>query len=167
MILWPKFIATFLSRRRRNRARSTSTRAATVYWRAGQCYLHSQSLTTDGLWVAHAPFLTVGGEDVVGLGCAIQECLSASGDAGNRPKSIERLLQPMLQLAGVKSYMRFAKSSRCVGVTTTDNNSVSLSPTRNGGSREGFCHLSHKTLTVGNTAEALGMAAVEALAQSE
>lgn len=166
MILWPQFIATFLSRGRRNRARSTSTRAATVYWRAGQCYLHSESMTTDGLWVAHAPFLTVGEEDVVRLGCAIQECLSASGEPVNRPRSIEELLQPMLQLAGFKSYVRFAKSSKCVAVTTSDNNSVTLSPTRNGGSLDGFQQLSQKALTVSNTAEELGMAAVEALAQS-
>jgi hypothetical protein len=144
-----------------------SMREATLYGRSGRYYVHSSSKTTAGVWVAHAPFLTIGGEELTGLGQAMQECLLASREGVTHPSSWGGLLQPMLKLAGVKSYVAFARLSKCVTVLENDDRTVSLIPTRNGGSREGFVHLNDKTSTVENTLETLGTAAVEALARSE
>jgi hypothetical protein len=74
---------------------------------------------------------------------------------------------PVLGLAGVKSLSEFVKSVRCVEVETSDDATITLIPTRNGGVHDGFVSMSIKMEATLGADEALGSAAIAALARSE
>ena len=142
-------------------------KAATIYERKGMLYVHSSSKTTAGIWMITPPVLAVVKHDTAGVGRAIRECLSASREGVPHPKVFTDLFTPVLNLAGVKSIGTFGKLAKCVEAEMDDGARVTLTPTRNGGSREGFVPLPDKALVALNSDEALGTAAVAALVGSE
>lgn len=141
-------------------------KAATIYERGGKVYIHSSSKTTAGVWVINAPVLTVKKEDVGELGRSIRRCLDASSEGVPHPKSFTNLFDPVLALAGVKSFNTFVKSAKCVEVEMAGE-TATLIPTRNEGAEDGFVPLPGNTQAAVDTDEALGSAAVAALAMAE
>ena len=141
-------------------------KAATIYERKGKLYVHSSSKTTAGVWVINPPVLAVEKEDAGKVGRALKECLAASREGVPHPKSFTNLFDPVLDLAGVKSFGTFMKSAKCIEVETSDDATVTLLPTRNEGVEEGFAPLPTKTETALGSDEALGSAAAAALAMS-
>lgn len=141
-------------------------KAATIYGRGGKTYVHSSSKTTAGVWVINAPVLVVEGGDPGELGKALRECLAASSEGVPHPKSFTNLSDPMLNLAGVKSYNTFAKSAKCVEVEL-HGETVTLIPTRNEGAEGGFVPISGKAQVAVSEDAALGSAAITALALAE
>lgn len=142
-------------------------KAATVYERNGKLYVHSSSKTTAGVWVITSPVLVVGKESTAEIGRALRECLAASGEGVPHPKSFTNLFDPVLDLAGTKSFGTFVKSAKCVEVETSDDAIVTFIPTRNEGVDDGFVPLPNKTDAALGSDEALGSAAVATLARSE
>lgn len=142
-------------------------KAATIYERNGKLYVHSSSKTTAGVWVINAPVVTARKENVGEIGRSIRACLAASREDVPHPKSFTNLFDPMLTLAGVKSFSTFVKSAKCVEVETVNDETVMLIPTRNEGAEDGFTPLSNKTKTADGSDDDLGSAAVAALAMSE
>lgn len=142
-------------------------RAAAIYERKGKLFVHSSSRTTAGVWIATAPALATDKEHLSELGHHIAECLKASREGVPHPSSFGSLFDPVLDLAGVKSFSIFAKSSKCVGVETADGQVVTLVPTRNEGAEGGFSPLSEKIEVTITSDDALGSAALAALAISE
>ncbi|MBB3981764.1 hypothetical protein GGR44_001423 [Sphingobium fontiphilum] len=142
-------------------------KAATIYERKGKLYVHSSSKTTAGVWVINPPVLAVEKEDKGEVGRAVRECLAASREGVPHPRSFTNLFDPVLDLAGVKSFGTFVNSAKCVEVETTDDAAVTLIPTRNEGVDDGFAPLPNKMEAALGSDEALGSAAVAALAMAE
>jgi hypothetical protein len=142
-------------------------KAAAIYERKGKLYVHSSSKTTVGVWIINEPTFAVDKENISDIGRLIKACLAASREGIPHPSSFMGLFNSVLDLAGVKSFGTFIKSAKCVEVETSDGASVTLIPTRNGGLNEGFTPLPNKTETTLGSDEALGAAAVSALAMSE
>ncbi|MEQ9242324.1 hypothetical protein [Roseovarius indicus] len=142
-------------------------RAATIYERKGKLYVHSSSKTTAGVWVINAPVLAVEKEDTSEVGRAVRECLAASREGAPHPKSFTSLFDPVLNLAGVKSFATFVKSAICVEAETSDDAVVMLISTRNEGVDDGFTPLPNKTEAALVADEVLGSAVVATLAMSE
>ncbi|WCM27403.1 hypothetical protein NDN01_00230 [Sphingomonas sp. QA11] len=124
------------------------------------------SETDQGISVAHAPFIAVKDSEIESLGTAIQQCLLASQVRMRQPSNLRNLLSPLLSQAGLKSYTAFARMAKLIEVSTSDNSNISFMPTRNGGSREGYCDLTEKMLTSTNAVHEMGNAALRALAIS-
>jgi len=142
-------------------------KSATIYECKGKLYIHSSSKSTAGVWIINAPVLVVDKGNVEEVGRSIRKCLAASREAMPHPKSFANLFDPVLDLAGVKSLGAFVKSSKCVEIETGDSAEVTLIPMRNEGVNEGFAPLPNKTEAILDSDEALGSAAVAALANAE
>lgn len=142
-------------------------KAATIYERNGKLYVHSSSKTITGVWVINALVLAVDKEDVGEIGRSIRECLAVSREGVPHPKSFTNLFDPVLDLAGVKSFGTFVKSVKCVEVEMSDDGGVTLIPTRNEGVDDGFAPLPNKTEATFGADEALGSTVVAVLAMAE
>jgi len=143
-----------------------SMKVATLYERRSGLYVHSSSKTTSGVWIVGAPVLNAKKDDVGQLGNAIRQCLEASSEGVPHPKSFANISDPLLALAGVKSFNAFAKSAKCVEIEMVGE-TVTMIPTRNGGGDEGFVPLLGKANIVGSENDVLGSAAITALALAE
>ncbi len=141
-------------------------KSATLYGRGGKIYVHSSSKTTAGVWVINAPVIVVEGGGVRELGRSLRECLAASGEGVPHPKYFNGLFDPVLNLAGVKSFNAFVKSAKCVDVEQ-NGETATLIPTRNEGAKDGFAPLLGKAQIAGTEDDALGAAAIAALALAE
>lgn len=140
---------------------------ATIYERKGMLYIYASSKTTVGVLMIDPPVFAIAKDNTNEVGRTIRERLLASREGVPHPKVPTNLFAPVLNLAGVKSVAAFAKLAKCVHASTDDGVEVTLTPTRNGGSREGFVPLPDKAVVALNADEALGTAAVAALAGSE
>ncbi|KPL66750.1 hypothetical protein SZ64_00710 [Erythrobacter sp. SG61-1L] len=138
-------------------------KAATIYERGGKIYVHSSSKTTAGIWVINDPVMIVEKDDVEELGLSVRRCLDASREGVPHPKSFANLFDPVLALAGVKSFNTFVKSAKCVEVEMVGE-TATLIPTRNEGAEDGFVPLFGKAQAAVDTNKAVGSAAVAALA---
>lgn len=141
-------------------------KAATIYERVGKIYVHSSSKTIAGIWVINAPALMVEAGDARELGRSLQECLAASNEGVPQPRSFANLFDPVLSLAGVKSFNTFVKSAKCVEVEL-DGETATLIPTRNEGGEDGFAPLPGKAQVVAGGDDGMGLAAIAALALAE
>jgi hypothetical protein len=113
-------------------------RRATIYFRNGSLFVHASSRSTDGVWVASEPFLKVeASANDVDLGGAVRGALDCSRTDIPHPTSWTGLLDPLLALAGVKSWSTFAKSALCAEVEE-EGGLASVVPTDNLGARGGF-----------------------------
>jgi hypothetical protein len=142
-------------------------KAATLYERKGKLYVHSSSRTTAGVWIINVPPLTVDRARVGDIGRSIRECLEASREGVPHPEVFTNLFDSVLDLAGVKSFATFVKSAKCVEIEMVDGEAVVLIPTRNEGAEDGFVPLPNKMEVPLGSDDALGSAAIAALAISE
>ncbi|QDY07875.1 hypothetical protein FJK98_12435 [Micromonospora sp. HM134] len=123
------------------------TRLAALDLRRGRYVAYSSSLCTDGMWIANGVFdildTSTGDRE---LGAAMRRMLDASRTGVPTPDlRVASPLAPVLDALGARSYAIYAKGTRHVGVEC-DADVVLVSPTRNGGAREGFVELTEHTV---------------------
>jgi hypothetical protein len=129
--------------------------AATAYKRGSQIFVHSSSRTTAGVWLLSEPVAAVAMDDAEELGRRIRDALDASKDQVPHPKSWKNLFDPVLHLAGVKSWNTFVKSAKCVEIEAA-NGVVRLIPTQNLGADDGFSPLLEKAASCEASPDKLG-----------
>jgi hypothetical protein len=113
-------------------------RAATIYKRANALYLYPSSRTTAGVWIAIPPFVKVDTHTAASVkGEAILQAIEASKDGVPHPTNWNGLIDPLLELSGVKSWATFMKSAVCVSLHS-DGARLKLIPNRNLGPKGGF-----------------------------
>lgn len=111
---------------------------ATAYERKNNIFLHADSKTATGLWVAAPPYLKVSSQDDCSrLGEAVLEVLNASREGIPHPSSWDGLFDPMLSLAGVDSWRAFAEGANCIAIELEDHR-LTFVPYRNLGAKNGF-----------------------------
>ncbi|WDZ87373.1 hypothetical protein [Micromonospora cathayae] len=129
----------------------------------------SSSLTVDGFWVANGSHEVLDTDvDDAGLGAALRRMLAAShtGVANPHVGAAASPFAPMLATLGLRAYSTYVKGTRHVDVEA-DGGTLVVTPSRNGGSREGFVGLPDRAvrLTAPEPA-ALGAALRAALTRS-
>lgn len=111
---------------------------ATAYQRGDSFYLHSESQTTSGVWIAVRPFIRlprrVSAEE---LGAAVEETLAASQLGVTHPTDWDTVEYPLPTLAGVKSWATFMRTASCVNIKEM-NGYVEMRPSKNIGPKEGY-----------------------------
>ena len=117
---------------------------ATAYLRNEKIYLHPDSETVKGFWMACEPVLVTNEKDE-GLGETVLQILAQSTENIPHPESwahAESLnaIKALVRATGVHSYEAFADSTKCVGIRL-DNTGVIFTPTLNGGYRRRFLNL--------------------------
>ena len=145
---------------------SGQLKAATIYQHKGEMFVHGSSQTTAGLWILNEPVLHPATSSEIELGAAIRNCLASSRQNVPHPTDFSRMLDPVLKLAGVRSFETFVKSAKCVEVEMAET-TISLRPMRNLGSKEGFEAMSQVHELVLAKDEELGRAAKSAIEESE
>lgn len=130
-------------------------------------FLHSSSKTTDGVWILSPPVLVVEKNNLNHVGRAVKQCLMESRDGVPHPKVFTGSFEPVLTLAGVKSYSTFVKSAKCMLIKMSGSEIVTFVPTRNEGARGGFSHLPNTIEANLVSDESLGAEAIAALSYSE
>ena len=118
-------------------------KAATAYLRGEKIFLHSSSKTTAGVWVLSMPVVVVEKGNLGDIGRLILDSLNASQDNVPHPKSWTNIFDPVLQLAGIKSWNAFAKSAKCVEIES-DGERIFVIPTKNKGADDGFDPIKEK-----------------------
>jgi hypothetical protein len=122
-------------------------KSAAAYLRAGKIYLHPDSRTVKGFWIACEPILVTSDSDKA-LGKQVLQILAKSTENVPDPASFASSdswssVKALARAAGVRSYEAFANSARCVGILL-DETGVVFVPTRNGGPRKRFLYLKQK-----------------------
>ncbi len=140
---------------------------ATLYERKGKVFVHSASRTTAGVWIINAPVLAIDLQNIAAIGDAVRKCLAASREGVPHPQVFANVFEPVLLLAGVKSFSTFMKSAKCVEAEARDDASVTLIPMRNEGGEGGFTPLSNTAEAALDSDEAIGTAVVVALSLSK
>lgn len=110
---------------------------ATVYKRGESVIVHAMSKTTAGVWILTPPVACVSMADTVRLSQAVVSALNNSTEDVVHPTSWKGRFDPVLKLAGVKTFSAFIKTCRCLEVEL-DAGQITLIPTRNLGSSGGF-----------------------------
>lgn len=137
-----------------------SSKGALVYPRGADVLVHSQLQTTTGLWILAEPVTRLDGGCSDGIvGSTLRAALEASRSGVCHPKEFKRIVEPLLRAAGVRSYKAFVEGARCVPVHEREGR-LTLTPTRNLGSKEGFAEEPGAAIVVPATSadEALGAA---------
>ena len=121
-------------------------KCATAYKRKEKIYFHSSSRTTAGVWIITGPFLSI--EDCAqpsDKGDCVKEVLKSSKEGITHPKSWGNLFEPILDIAGVKSWAVFVKSAMSCFIEL-ENDELRFIPNRNLGPREGYKPIRERTL---------------------
>jgi hypothetical protein len=123
--------------------KATVKRAA-AYLQAENIYLHPDSRTIKGFWIACEPILVISGSDE-SLGEQVLQTLAKSTANVPDPESMAtsdswKVIKRLVKAAGARSYEGFADSAQCVGIML-DDTGVVFTPTRNGGPRKRFLYL--------------------------
>ncbi|MEU5722779.1 hypothetical protein ABZ783_13250 [Micromonospora sp. NPDC047738] len=145
------------------------TRLAALDLHRGRYVAHSSSLTTDGMWIANGVFDVLDESvDARDLGAAVRRMLAASRTGLPSPdlRGGPSPFAPVLDALGLRSWTSYAKGTRHVDVEQ-DADAVLVSPTRNGGAREGFVGLAEHAVRLTDPGDAeLGAALRAALDRS-
>lgn len=124
------------------------TRLAALDLRRGRYVAHSSSLTVDGMWIANGTFVLLDEPtDDRELGAAVRRMLDASHTGIPTPdlRGGPSPFAPVLDALGLRSWATYARGTRHVDIER-DTDVVLVSPTRNGGAREGFVGLTEHTV---------------------
>ncbi|SBT46039.1 hypothetical protein [Micromonospora narathiwatensis] len=145
------------------------TRLAALDLRRGRYVAHSSSLTADGMWIANGTFQVLDEPaDARELGAAVRRMLGASRAGVPTPalRDGPSPFAPVLDALGLRTWATYAKGTRHVDVEQ-DAGTVVVSPTRNGGAREGFVGLTEHAVRLTDPGDAeLGEALRAALDRS-
>jgi hypothetical protein len=125
----------------------TAVRRAAAYLRTGKIFLHPDSRTIKGFWIACEPILVSSDSDK-DLGERVLQALAKSTENVSDPESLAtsdswNSIKALINAAGVRSYEAFADSAKCVGILL-DDKEVVFTPTLNGGYRRRFLDLKTK-----------------------
>jgi hypothetical protein len=121
---------------------------ATVYLRSGVIYMHASSKTTAGVWIFAPPCLRVElASTDRELGQEVARTLEGSQSGIAHPRQWGGLIEPLLQLANVKTWNAFARRASCVNVDL-EASRISVVPMRNLGPDEGFLAMTGSALVV-------------------
>jgi len=110
---------------------------AISYLRGNRVFTHASSKTTSGVWVLEPPASVAEVSDQKLLGQQVMQALDASRAGIPHPTSWRGIFDPILQLAGVKSWSTFVKSARCVEIELEAERLAYLA-TENLGAEGGF-----------------------------
>ena len=124
-----------------------AVKRAAAYLRNDKIFLHPDSRTVKGFWIACEP-IVVTSENDKSLGQQVLQVLALSTENIPHPESLAtsdtwNVMKTLVKAAGVRSYEAFADSTQCVGMKL-DDTGVVFTPTRNGGPRKRFLHLKQK-----------------------
>jgi hypothetical protein len=141
------------------------TRICEVHRRGTVILVTAMSRTVDGFWVVTPPHRRLDASSSAGeVGEAVAEALAGSQDGVPNPpvRGGPLPIQPLLDLAGVKSWSTFVKGTVLARVEQ-ERRSITITPLRNLGARDGFAELDDPlTLRPGDTVE-LGSQVLAAL----
>jgi hypothetical protein len=101
---------------------------ANIYERLSCWFLHPESRTVTGLWIATPPFVCLAMQS--GLherGQAILDVLGASRDGQPIPGDDDNLVSPLLQMTNAESWAAFMAKARCVSICS-DNDRLTVTP---------------------------------------
>jgi hypothetical protein len=137
--------------------------------RGDRLIVYSSSQTEDGFWVTNGTFEILGIDPPDSeLGAAVLRMLDASRPGVRTPdlRRIPSPFAPALEALGVRSWATCARGVRHVHIERRDY-VVELTPSRNGGNKEGFVGLMGDVTRLDDpTAAALAMALGTAFARS-
>jgi hypothetical protein len=124
-----------------------AVKRAAAYLRNGKIYLHPDSRTIKGFWIACEPIVVISETDK-SLGEQVLQVLAKSSDNVPDPDSLAtsdswNVIKKLVKAAGVRSYEAFADSAKCVAIRLDDADVV-FTPTLNGGYRRRFLDLKTK-----------------------
>jgi hypothetical protein len=124
-----------------------AVKCAAAYLRSGQIYLHPDSRTIKGFWIACEP-IVVTSESDKSLGEQVLQTLAKSTENIPDPESLAtsdswNVIKALVKVGGVRSYEAFADSAKCVGILL-DDKEVVFTPTLNGGYKRRFLNLKTK-----------------------
>lgn len=140
--------------------------SANVYKFRDRVIVCSLSKTTAGVWIVHGTVTVVAASDPTGLGGLVLDALDGSISGIPHPKVWTGLFDPVLRMAGVKTYSAFMKLASLVDVRRSES-TVVLIPMRNQGSKEGFFPNENAKHSLENPApNALGQAVTQLLTLS-
>ena len=135
-------------------------KSATLYLRSARFLIHCSSQTTNGVWVLTRPCIALdGGVSDSEVGAAALSALQASRRGVPHPRQDQwrGLFEPMLELAGVKSWKAFVTGAACLDLAL-EGETVTLTPMRNLGAANGFEPDASRSTTAKAEPEALGRA---------
>jgi hypothetical protein len=124
-----------------------AVRLAAAYLRSEKIFLHPESRTIKGFWIACEPII-VTSENDKSLGEQVLQTLAKSTQNIPDPESLATsdswdVIKTLVKAGGVRSYEAFANSAQCVGILL-DEKEVVFTPTLNGGYRRRFLDLKTK-----------------------
>jgi hypothetical protein len=139
---------------------------AAVYRRKKNYLVHSWSKTTDGLWILRPPCIALPETSSdTELERAIRAALDASQTGVLPPRDPDKVVKPLLDLAGVTTWSTFAKGTAYLEVKA-EGERITLVPTRNLEPKEGFVDdLSRQIVLEGSARETLGASVRRLLTQ--
>lgn len=144
-------------------------KCATAYLIERKILVHPSSKTVDGVWILSEPVtcLDDSAPNEV-LGRALADALQRSVTGVAHPTQWKGLFEPVLRLAGIKTWSSFARQARSVEIEM-DGSRIMFVPTKNLGADEGVEPISGKSLTTNAEASLveLGDTLRQALALAE
>ncbi len=137
---------------------------ATVYLRKSQYLIHAMSQTTAGVWILSEPCTALAStQSDRELGTAVGAALDASRTGVPHPTEWKGVFDPMLRLAGVKTWNAFATGAASADVEH-DGVRIAVVPATIERPRDGFRPDRGRTIVLqGTSAEELGAAVRAAL----
>jgi hypothetical protein len=93
--------------------------------------LQTYSRTTDWLWLGTGTPSRL--DDSVTddeLAAAINAALDRSQTEIERPEKLDKLMEPVLRVAGVRSQRAYYEGTRSIGITQEDDGSIEVAPSR-------------------------------------
>jgi len=88
-----------------------------LYMRRGVVFIQTQSRTVDGAWIATPLLFTTTIDDPSSIGRSVLNALDCSVNNVPHPTDFKKLVTPLLEAAGVKSWSRFVQGTRSVLIT--------------------------------------------------
>ena len=116
-------------------------KSAGAYLRNGRIFLHPDSKTIKGFWIASEPVMATD-EDDKDLGTKILWILSQSTVDVPDPAS-RAAPKALLKAANARTYEEFADLTKCIEIEF-DGRELVFTPSRNGGPRRRFSYLKEK-----------------------
>jgi hypothetical protein len=144
-------------------------KSATAYKRKKKIYLVPYSRTTVGTWIATVPVTALEeSEPAARKGNRLREVLRHSQEGVPHPNRWDHLVEPLLSLAGVNSWSKFAKSAVGCSIELEDDQ-LELVPSRNLGARGGYVPIQDRKMAISFDAsdEELGLLLDKAFEASE
>jgi hypothetical protein len=110
--------------------------AVVLYLRRGIVYGHREAVTSFGATVGAPPFCAVNPQSPDELTGIVE--YTFTGSRRSPATDLQRIFDPILALAGVKSYVSFARDAVALRIERTSVEDFIVIPSRNEGATRGF-----------------------------